>query len=245
MALLALASNRGSPGCTTTALALAAAWPSARAAPLLVEADPDGGVLAARCGLGIKPGLIELCGRARVALTDDDVWSFAQELPGGGPVLVGHPAAEPCHAALRSAGARLADYLAAMPERDAIVDVGRLRPGSPAMALVGRADVLLVVVRPTVEEIGAVTHRAGALRDAGAALVLIGDRPYPAGEVAAAVELPVAGTMAFDARGAHALVSGSGRRALARTPLLRSALDVAERLIAPMPAIASDVEHLA
>jgi MinD-like ATPase involved in chromosome partitioning or flagellar assembly len=65
--LVALASNRGSPGCTTTALALATAWPPARGAPLLVEADPDGGVLAARIGLGIKPGLIVLCGRARVA----------------------------------------------------------------------------------------------------------------------------------------------------------------------------------
>ena len=138
MALLALASNRGSPGCTTTALALAAAWPLARGAPLLVEADPDGGVLAARCGLGIKPGLIELCGRARVALTDDDVWSFAQELPCGVPVLVGHPAAEPCHAALRSAGAQLADYLAAMPERDAIVDVGRLQARLGGGLVLGR-----------------------------------------------------------------------------------------------------------
>jgi hypothetical protein len=245
MALLVLASNRGSPGCTTTALALAAAWPPARGAPLLVEADPDGGVLAARCGLGVKPGLIELCGRARVALDDDDVWSFAQELPGGGPVVVGHPAAEPCHAALRSAAARLADYLVAMPERDAIVDVGRFRPGSPAMAIVGRADVLLVVGRPTVEEIGAVTHRAGVLRDAGAALVLIGDRPYPAGEVAAAVDLPVVGMIASDARGVHALVSGTGRRALARTPLMRSAVDLAERIVAPMLAVPSDVEHLA
>ncbi len=210
-----------------------------------MEADPDGGVLAARCGLGIKPGLIELCGRARVALTDDDVWSFAQELPGGVPVLVGHPGAEPCHAALRSAGGRLADYLAAMPERDAIVDVGRLRPGSPAMAIAAHADVLLVVVRPTVEEIGAISHRVGALRDAGVALVLIGDRPYPAGEVAAAVELPVVGTIAFDARGAHALASGAGRRALARTPIVRSVGALAERLMVPVPPARPDLEQLA
>jgi hypothetical protein len=104
---------------------------------------------------------------------------------------------------------------------------------------------LLVVVRPTVEEISAVTHRAGALRDAGAAIVLIGDRPYPAGEVAAAVDLPVVGVIAADTRGAHALVSGVGRRAVARTPLLRSAADIAERLTASLSAAASDVEHLA
>jgi hypothetical protein len=244
VALLALASNRGSPGCTTTALALAAAWPSERGAPLLVEADPDGGVLAARAGLGIKPGLIELCGRARVALTDDDVWSFAQELPGGQPVLVGHPAAEQCHAALRAAGARLAEYLATMPDRDAIVDVGRLRPGSPASAIVGRADVVLVVVHPTVEEIGAVAYRAGVLRDAGAALVLIGDRPYSVGEVAAAVEVPVVGVIAYDVRGAAALANGLGTRAVARTSLLRSSAALAARLTAPAEVVVPEVENL-
>jgi hypothetical protein len=209
----------------------------------LVEADPDGGVVAARSGLGIKPGLIELCGRARVALADDDVWAFAQELPNGVPVLVGHPAAEPCHAALRAAGARLADYLADLPQYDVIVDVGRLRPGSPAAPLVGRADTLLVVVRPTVEEVGAVRHRAVALRDAGAALVLIGDRPYPAGEVAAAVDLPVIGVIASDPRSAPALVNGG--RAAARTPLMRSASALAEQLVETMSRITSDVEHRA
>lgn len=217
---------------------------------MLVEADPDGGVLAARAGIGIKPGLIELCGRARVALTDDDVWSFAQELPGGRPVLVGHPAAEQCHAALRAAGERLADYLAVMPERDAIVDVGRLRPGSPASAIVARADAVLVVVRPTVEEVGAAAYRAAALRDAGAALVLIGDRPYPVGEVAAAVDVPVVGVIAYDVRGAYNLAGGLGTRALGRTPLLRSAAALAERLTptsnsAASDGAASDVEHLA
>jgi MinD-like ATPase involved in chromosome partitioning or flagellar assembly len=248
MVLVAVASNRGSPGGTTTALALAAAWPAHRGVPLLVEADPDGGVLAARAGLGIKPGLIELCGRARVALTDDDVWSFAQELPGGVPVLVAHPAAEQCHAALRAAGPRLAEVLAAMPERDAIVDVGRLRPGSPASTIVGRADVLVVVVRPTVEEIAAVVHRAAALRDVGLGLVLIGDRPYAAREVAAATDLPVVGVIADDERGAHALAGGAGSRALARTPLVRSAAAVAERLLAfavPGSGDVADVEHLA
>jgi MinD-like ATPase involved in chromosome partitioning or flagellar assembly len=239
--LLAVASNRGSPGCTTTALAIAAAWPSARGAPLLVEADPDGGVLAARAGLGIRPGLIELCGRSRVALTDDDVWSFAQELPGALPVLVGHPAAEQCHAALRAAGPRLADYLAAMPERDAVVDVGRLRPGTPAAAIISRADTLVVVVRPTVEEIGAVAHRVGALIELGAVLVVVGDRPYSAREVAAAVDVPVVGVIADDGRGAHALMTATGGRGLARTPLLRSAAALVERLLAP----AVDVERMA
>jgi MinD-like ATPase involved in chromosome partitioning or flagellar assembly len=244
VALLAVGSNRGSPGCTVTALALATAWSGERTEPLVVEADPDGGVLAARAGLGIKPGLIELCGRARLTLTQEDVWSFAQELPGGLPVLVGHPAPEACHAALRAAGPRLAECLAALPERDAIVDVGRLRPGSPASAIVERADVLVVVARPTVEEISTVNHRAAALRDAGAVLVLIGERPYPPGEVAAAIGLPVVGVLADDVRGARSLATGASRRALARTPLVRSAVELVGRLLTTMAAT-PDVEHLA
>jgi hypothetical protein len=141
-----------------------------------------------------------------------------------------------------------------MPERDAIVDVGRLRPGSPASAIVGRADVLLVVLRPTVEDVGAAAYRTGVLRDAGAALVLIGDRPYPVREVAAAVEVPVVGVIAHDVRGALALAGGTGTRALGRTPLVRSAAALAERLAAPGPAsvaaapadvVVADAEHLA
>ncbi len=49
MSIVAIGSLRGSPGATTMAVALASVWDRPRAgAPLVVEADPDGGVLAAR-----------------------------------------------------------------------------------------------------------------------------------------------------------------------------------------------------
>lgn len=238
MALVVLASHRGSPGCTTTTLALAAVWPARRPAPLLVEADPDGGCIAARFALGIKPGLIELCGRGRAALDHDDVWACAQALPGGVPVVVGHPAAEQCHAALRAGGGRLGDVLATMPTHDVLVDIGRLRPASPAAVLSARADVTLVVVRPTVEGLGAVVHRGPALRELGASLVLVGEQPYGPAEVARAVELPICGVVADDARGADALNAGGGARALARSALVRSAAALAERLVEQLMSVA-------
>src|SRR5215217_7772269 len=44
--LIAIASMKGSPGATSTSLALAAMWPRP---VVLVEADPSGGDLAYRC----------------------------------------------------------------------------------------------------------------------------------------------------------------------------------------------------
>ena len=49
MSLIAVAAGKDSRGVTTTALALAAVWPRARAV-LLAECDPSGGSLAARYG---------------------------------------------------------------------------------------------------------------------------------------------------------------------------------------------------
>ncbi len=56
MSLIGLCSAHGSPGATTTALAFAATWPEHRRC-LLIEADPFGGVIGPRYGLGDTPGL--------------------------------------------------------------------------------------------------------------------------------------------------------------------------------------------
>ena len=64
MTVVALASLKSSPGTTTAALALCQVWPSVRRA-LLIEADPGGGVIAARMGDSPDPGLITLAAAAR------------------------------------------------------------------------------------------------------------------------------------------------------------------------------------
>ena len=75
MALIVLASDKGSPGVTTTAITLAAVWPR-RA--LLAELDPTGGDVALRLrgprGAPLSPevGLISLAvGVRRVARRPD------------------------------------------------------------------------------------------------------------------------------------------------------------------------------
>ena len=98
--MVCLGSAHGSPGVTTTALALAATWPEHRRC-LLVEADPFGGVIAARYGLGDTPGLSSLAAVGRRGLDDDVVWQHAQQLSGGVLVLVGPASADEAHAVVR------------------------------------------------------------------------------------------------------------------------------------------------
>ena len=56
--IVALGSIRGAPGVTSWAVLLAAAWPPEfQIERVVLEADPAGGVLGARYGLGVEPGV--------------------------------------------------------------------------------------------------------------------------------------------------------------------------------------------
>jgi hypothetical protein len=247
MSLVTVGSVRGGPGATTVAVALASVWARRGRAPFLLEADPDGGVLVARFGLGHRPSLTELGARARTSISADDVWQAAQALPAPGrdhavPVVVAHPAADQCQAALRTVGPRLGGLLDSLPDHDVVADVGRLRPGSPALALVEESSVVLVVLRPRLEEIDAVAQRVTALKHHGSArLVLVGDRPYPAAEVASVLGLTVAGVVADDTRSASAIRGDGNVRGLSRLPLLRSIRALAARLATELDGVPSVV----
>lgn len=172
--LVAVGSVRGAPGATTLVLAVASRWRAVVGRPaVVVEADPDGGCLAARLGLAARPGLTELAGAARSGLADPgDVWAFAQTArPSGGrrevTVVVGPAAAEPAHAALRAAAEPLGAGLGTAVDHDVIVDAGRLRPGSPALPLVAGADERLVVTGGELEAVVALTSRRDLLTGLG------------------------------------------------------------------------------
>jgi hypothetical protein len=172
--LVTVGSVRGAPGATALALDLVARWRRALGRPaVVVEADPDGGCLAARLGLAARPGLTELAGAARSGLADPgDVWAFAQVAPPPGgrgevSIVVGPAAAEPAQAALRAASEPLAAGLGSGADHDVVVDVGRLRPGSPALPLVAGADRRLVVTRGELEAVVALSARRDLLTGLG------------------------------------------------------------------------------
>ena len=242
MSTVCLASANGSPGVTTTALGLAATWPAHRRC-LLIEADPFGGVIAARYGLGDTPGLASLAADSRGGLNDEAIWRHTQQLPGGMPVLVGPATSEEALVVLRDLVGALADWLQAQAETDVIIDCGRIPPGSSPIDTMGATGIVLILARPTLDQLRPAAHRVGALnaRGADAQLLLVGDGPYGPAEVTAALQIPVAGVVAWDPRTAAVLTGAHGAvRDLRRSPLVRSAATLAERL-APTPPVEPDV----
>ncbi|HLF99353.1 MAG TPA: chromosome partitioning protein [Acidimicrobiia bacterium] len=233
MTVIALGSAKASPGVTTTAVMLAAAWHHPDV--VIVEADPDGGDLVARYALPPEPGLVTAAAAARRSADPVEFRRHLQALPGNIAVVPGPPAADQAHAAL-AAGAFLADAVRALHPATVLVDCGRLRIESPTRPLLDVADMVLVVARPRLDE---VHHLAHLVRAAQAVppdrdrvgLVCVGSKPYAPDEVAVTIGVQLVGVVADDAVAADVLRSGRGSpRLLRRSPLARSAVTVAERL---------------
>jgi len=189
--VVAVTSFSGSPGVTTTALALAAAWPTSRRLTL-VEADPRGSAAAIRFGLHGTTSLSTLLVDERHALSPEAISRHSQLLPrtlmgrdvecltGGRPYQRGPD--------LRRLWHGLCD--AGRGSQDFIVDLGRFEPDAPNQPILERAEQVFVLVRPDLESIG-VARRSferfsaerGALTQPGSQprrvyFVCAGDGPY-------------------------------------------------------------------
>lgn len=223
MSVTLLASARGAPGVTTTSIAVAA-WMERG---VLVEADPDGGVIAARYRLGREPGLVTLA--AGPAGHGETLLDHAQRLPGGLPVVVAPESAERATHVWRTAGPTLLAALAGQTAVDVVVDAGRVGPSSPALAIVPHASLVAIVARPIAEELLAAADRVRALARVNqhTGLLLAGEGPYTPQDVSDELGCEVLGTVAHDPRGAEALAGGGGGKALTRSALMRSARGLA------------------
>ena len=157
MTTTALLSVHGAPGATSLALGLAARSCAGGRPSLLLEADPAGGVLAARFDLELSPVLTDLAAAARRTLEHDEVLRFSQSAGPGIPVVVAHPSAEQTSAALRTSATAIGAALRAI-DLNVFVDCGRWQPDSPAMGLVHAAQRIVVVMRPTLEQVVQVLH---------------------------------------------------------------------------------------
>ncbi|WP_128375970.1 hypothetical protein [Streptomyces cavernae] len=254
MALIALAADKGSPGVTTAAVALAAVWPRR---VLLAETDPAGGDLvyrsAAAHGGPLNPntGMLSIAATARRGLVPDQLWDHVQPLSGGLDVLVGLGIAEQAAglAGLWPTLGRAFAQLADSPHQpaDVIADCGRISGDSPAVEMFSQAALVLLVSRTEPESIARVRDRAAALSaklhggPRGAAslatpligVILIadpGDAPklvHQVGDmlVAGQTGARVVGTLAEDPIGAEQL-AGRRRGRLDKSLLIRSARKV-------------------
>ena len=239
MTLFAFASCHGSPGATTTVIGLGAAWTVATGRDVLVvEADPDGGVLASRFdGLRADRTLADVVVDVRRTFDRDAVLASARTLWDTLPVVVAPPSAEQTHAALSAGGDRFAAGLAGA-DVDVLVDVGRLTARSPALHLARRAVATILVTQPTFEAAAVLAARVPELAPHGCEprLLVIGDRPYEPQDLERAVGAPLSAVLPFDRRAAALLSGGAGSERLLRRSLLwRSLADAASRLATLVP----------
>jgi hypothetical protein len=196
------------------------------------QADPDAGLAAvAQAPAGavipaLREGLVEL---------ENQVDRYV--LPGvSSPVMM---------AAHEHAWPRVAAGLRTLARGSfgtaVLLDLGRVGAAAEATVLLEVADMVLVVCRPTLPSLAGASHAASRLRGLAArgecpelmGCLLVGDGPYPARDVAAALEAPVVGALTADP--ASAAVFSHGRspgRGFTRSPLLRSAAGIAVDLAA-------------
>lgn len=245
--IVVLGSIRGSPGATSWALLLAAAWPSALGNDRVVlEADPSGGVLGARYAWGVEPGTVSLVaalrrndGTSRIAVDD-----HARAVSPGVRVVPGPESGEQARAVLAVSANELASRLSG-DDRVWFVDAGRLEETSPAITLVRESAVTLLVCGGRPEDVVALRSRVDLLRRHGAdpvAVIVTGRCAYGRNELiefARADEVWLAAAD-VDLREVAAAVLGPSRRAR-RSMTWRRALDVAAELatLVGTPSVAS------
>jgi hypothetical protein len=227
--LVGRVSAKGSPGVTAAALTFTA---TAGDSGLLVELDPSGESVECWTGATGEPGLIRVASGLRRSVDPEMLLAHAVEAPAGVRSGLAPTAGGLAESTIAATGDRLVPALAGL-DRTVVVDGGRWsRSQVTARRLVG-CEVVGVVCTPTVEGIEAARWLVEPLNSIvtdKVVVVLVGDRPYPPGEVAAAVGVPVVGALAWDPRGLSALLTTGAGRGWARSALARSTRSAFDRL---------------
>jgi hypothetical protein len=242
--IVGVASWRGL-GATTTAVALAASWAARGRRPWLVEADPAGGVLAARFASGaLVAGTLEQVAFPEARSSAVERFDHAAIHHAGMRIVTapGDPfRAWACH------GPRV-PWAAALRELDGpvVVDLGRLRGAGPVQAVLGQLDSLLLLADADVVSVVSTMAWAEALgRSAPADPPMLVDRTRIAmvdaptahdriGRTDAVVELGdrFAGRLPWEPDTVRALFAGIrlDDRRLRRSSLVPSVHHLADRL---------------
>jgi MinD-like ATPase involved in chromosome partitioning or flagellar assembly len=227
-------SAKGSPGVTTTAAALGAAAASRGETVLLVELDPSGGDAAMLCDRVGETALVALAEELRHGTpAADTVPAHAIAAPPGVPAVLAPSGASEASGVIASLDDR---WLPALRGSAAtvVVDAGRWEPRGSAARRIAGADVVGLVCRSTAPSVEHARRALDALRGTArcpVAVVVVGGRPYPGEEVAAALDVPLAGVLAWDPRGVTTMWARGDRGRGRRSWLARSATAVLDGLV--------------
>jgi hypothetical protein len=184
--IVGVCADKGSPGASTLATALAMAWSGRRA---LLEADPSGGdaVFRARqvdgqAFLSPEPSVLTLAADSRVGIPQGRFADYAQDTGWGIPVIPGAAGAA-AFSPMRQLWPAVAAE-AARWDGVAFADLGRLQAGGPAMPVAKAAHALLVVSRLSVEDLYHLRERVTDLA------ATVGDPTLPRHPLAVVVSTP-------------------------------------------------------
>lgn len=188
MAVIALGTVGGLTDLGTICLHVASLWPHP---PLVVEADPDGGRLAARHNWDLRPSLGDLV----TLLNSQETTSISidrvvRRLRNGVRVVVAPPAMEAVHSVLSDVVPTLSNLESRMTG-DVLIDVGVIRPESPARDIIAAASKRIIVVRKDVEDLVALAHRRSLLEGMGTWSVLTAGGRLRSADSVAAIRWPI------------------------------------------------------
>lgn len=241
--IVSLTSARSSPGVTSLAVGMAYVWQELGYQPLLVEADPAGGVLGLRFDLPSEPSLTTLSADLRRGSDPQRILDNTAEIRGVRSLLSSVDPAQASRVLTRSAGILAAELPSV--QRPVVIDAGRLGADSPSLPLLQASHQVLVLCRPRVEEAQAMLFGLRLLRglDCRCGLVVVGERgPHDPHEIAALAGVPLVAVLPDDATLAAALTGGIyNEKRLKRSLLWRSIAALARSVLqaAPAPAPAA------
>jgi len=210
------------------------AWKGWDLDPLLIEADPHGGVLGHRFGVSgtsAQRNLMTFAIDTRRAFRAEAMSKNLNEIAGFDAILA---PVDPARSvlAIQQASPVISERLAPV-SRPVVADLGRIHQNSAALRLARAADVAYIVMHPTTDQIQASLFQLNVLRLQGLKpqLILVGQKPFHADEVSATTEAPVAAVLPFRPQDAVALSGGKFKPGpFKRSPLWRSIVALARPL---------------
>ncbi|HKH05366.1 MAG TPA: hypothetical protein VKA65_09405 [Acidimicrobiales bacterium] len=260
MPVITLVSAKGSPGVTTAAAALAAAA-TLRGETVLVELDPAGGDVQAYTGVVDDPGVVRAAGALRREVSGTAIGTNLTEAPPSVPALLAPTAGLMAASVIGSVVDRWRPALHELGGT-VVVDAGRWEASQPTARRVSVGDVLALVCRPSVASVEHARHVVNRLREVARqpiVALVVGLKPYAPAEVAAQLEIPLGGAIAWDPRATATMWSKGVVRSWGRTFLASSAAEsltsllslarpttageppVARRPVAPAPSVGPPV----
>lgn len=221
MAVITLTSAKGSPGVTTTALALALIWPRPC---LLLEADMAGSssILAGYFQGQTRQdrGLIDLADAFRRDELTEGLNRASMPLPNSTARFVPGLRTTAQSGTMTRLWEPIATALRALERTgtDVIVDAGRASTVGAPMPLLRESDLVLLVTRSSMPALAGARALAGSLREDltsrgtgedAVVSVMVGEgQPYPRKEASGIIRLPVVASVDWDPVNAEVLSLG-------------------------------------